>query len=121
MKIRKVLVLGASLKQDRYSNRAIRKLAANNFWVVGLGLREGDVSGIKIHTEQFDIEDLYAVTIYMNAYNQEEFYDYLVGLKPQKIIFNPGAENSEFESVLKNQGIPFERACTLVLLSMDQF
>jgi len=117
----KVLVLGASLKQDRYSNMAMRKLSVNNFWVLGLGHKEGDVSGMKIHTEQIHIEDLYAVTIYMNGFNQREFYDYLISLRPHKVIFNPGAENSDFESLLQEHGIAWERACTLVLLSLNQF
>ena len=119
--MKKVLVLGASLKQDRYSNMAMRKLSLNNFLVIGLGHKEGDISGLKFHTEQLEIEDLYAITIYMNTYNQKVFYDYVLRLRPHKVIFNPGAENSEFESLLEDQGIIWERACTLVLLSLNQF
>mgnify|MGYP001821639868 CR=1 FL=1 len=119
--MKNVLVLGASLKQDRYSNMAMKKLASNHFKVMGLGYKEGEVSGMKIQTEAFRIPDVYAVTIYLNPYNQKGFYEYVLGLKPDKVIFNPGAENREFESFLEAQGIYTERACTLVLLSMNAF
>ena len=117
----KVLVLGASLKEGRYSNMAIRKLAAHGFGVAGLGHLEGDVSGVPIHKEPFQFENLYAVTVYLNSFNQKSFYDYIIDLKPEKVIFNPGAENIEFESLLEEHGIFSERACTLVLLSLNQF
>jgi hypothetical protein len=37
------------------------------------------------------------------------------------VIFNPGTENLEFENLLKENGIETEIACTLVLLSINQY
>ena len=40
---KKTLVLGASANPARYSCMAIKKLAANDFSVVGIGLKEEEV------------------------------------------------------------------------------
>ncbi|NOR88577.1 MAG: CoA-binding protein, partial [Bacteroidales bacterium] len=48
-------------------------------------------------------------------------YDYIINLQPERIIFNPGTENSEFMQMAQKKGIEVEEACTLVLLSTNQF
>jgi uncharacterized protein len=45
----------------------------------------------------------------------------IVALAPGRVILNPGAESAELELALRNARIPFERACTLVLLRVGQF
>ena len=118
--MKNVLVLGASLSADRYSNMAMIKLKSKGFSVFSLGKRKGRVASMEIQTKQFLIENLYAISLYLNAVNQVDYYQYIVQLKPEKVIFNPGAENGALESLLNKHKIPFERACTLVLLSLDQ-
>ena len=118
--MKKVLVLGASPNVDRYSNMAMKKLEAKGFTVFSLGKRKGSVGTMKIETEQFPIENLYAISLYLNAANQVDYYSYIVQLMPEKVIFNPGAENRSLEAILDKHEIPFERACTLVLLNLDQ-
>jgi len=53
--------------------------------------------------------------------NQRSYYDYIRELKPQRVIFNPGSENQEFELILNEEQILFEKVCTLVMLSLNQF
>ena len=48
---KKTLVLGASLKPNRYSNYAINRLVDKQHEVVALGLKSGEVSGVTIETE----------------------------------------------------------------------
>ncbi len=117
----KTLVFGASLKEERYSNMAIKRLINSNHEVVAYGLREGDVAGVEIDTELVQYQDLHTVTLYLNPQRQIAFYDYLVNLKPKRIIFNPGTENPEFYKILRDNTIDFEIACTLVLLSTNQY
>jgi hypothetical protein len=117
----KTLVFGASLKPNRYSNYAIQRLVANNHEVVAFGLKEGEVEGIKIDTELKPYTDLDTVTLYLNAKRQAAYYDYIIGLKPRRVIFNPGTENPEFFELLSENNINFEIACTLVLLSTNQY
>ena len=48
------------------------------------------------------------------------WYDYILDLKPKRILFNPGTENPELERLAQQRGIQTEEACTLVLLSIGQ-
>ncbi|MFT5216453.1 MAG: putative CoA-binding protein [Glaciecola sp.] len=117
----KTLVLGASLKSNRYSNYAIQRLVAHDYEVVAIGLKEGIVDGVTIDIELKAYKDIDTVTLYLNAKRQQEYYDYIIGLKPKRVIFNPGTENPEFFQLLKENNIDFEIACTLVLLSTNQY
>jgi hypothetical protein len=53
--------------------------------------------------------------------NQKQYYDYIIGLSPERVIFNPGTENPELYSLLREKGIDIEVACTLVMLSINQY
>lgn len=121
MSTKKTLVLGASLNPDRYSNMAIHRLRAFNHPVLAVGLREGEVEGVEIQKGMPDFEDLDTITLYLNPKNQEQYYDYIIGLKPKRVIFNPGTENPAFEEMLNKADIAYEEACTLVLLSTNQY
>ncbi len=118
---KKTLVLGASLKTDRYSNIAINRLKQNNHEVVAFGLKQGEVNNVLVDTELLDYEDVDTVTLYLNPKHQETYYDYILDLKPKRVIFNPGTENPELYKILKDNNIDFEVACTLVLLATDQY
>jgi predicted CoA-binding protein len=119
--MKKTLVVGASENPERYSNKAIRALLTHQHEVVALGLKKGNVHGVEFHTEKEAFEDIDTVTLYVGPQNQPGYYDYIIGLKPRRVIFNPGTENPEFISKLKSAGIYPEIACTLVLLATDQY
>ncbi len=119
--MKKTLVLGASLNPSRYSNMAIHRLIAQNIEVVAFGLREGMVDDVVISKEKKKYDQLDTVTLYLNPKNQREYYDYIISLQPRRVIFNPGTENQELMDLLEENGIEAEVACTLVLLSMNQF
>ena len=118
---KKTLVFGASLKPNRYSNYAMQRLVANNHDVVAYGLKEGEVVGVKITIELEVYEDIDTITLYLNPKRQAAFYNYIILLKPKRVIFNPGTENPEFYKLLEKNNIAFEEACTLVLLSTNQY
>ena len=92
---KKTLVIGASTNTARYSNMAIKKLVDKQQPVVALGLRKGEVEGVKIENEQILFPDIDTVTLYVGPKNQPEYYEYLVALNPKRVIFNPGTENPE--------------------------
>lgn len=117
----KTLVVGASLNEDRYSNKAIKLLREYKHEVVAFGLKSGVVSGVTIDTELVDYKDIDTVTMYINPSRQNELYNYIISLNPRRVIFNPGTENSEFQQLLSQEGVEFEEACTLVLLRTNQF
>ena len=119
--MKKTLVIGASENHDRYSNKAIRALVSHSHEVVAIGLREGEVAGVSFNSEKKVFENIDTVTLYVGPQNQPEYYSYIIGLKPRRVIFNPGTENPEFMAQLKAAGIYPEIACTLVLLATGQF
>ncbi len=119
--MKKTLVFGASLKPIRYSNIAVTRLVNSGHAVVAYGLRTGNVAGIEIDTELIQYEDLDTITLYLNPKRQREYYDHFVTLNPKRVIFNPGTENPELYKLLKENNIDFEVACTLVLLSTNQY
>jgi predicted CoA-binding protein len=117
----KTLVFGASLNTFRYSNLAVRRLKQKNYDVIGIGGVAGEVEGVEILTGHPDLMDIHTITMYVNPNKQSAHIEYLLSLNPKRLIFNPGAENIHFASLAKAQGIEVEYACTLVLLSMDNY
>jgi uncharacterized protein len=98
-------------------------LAEYDHETVLLGIKKGDIDGNQILNirERPLIKDVDTITLYIGPQRQPEWYDYLLGLKPKRIIFNPGTENAEFEALAEKQGIEALEACTLVLLRSRQF
>jgi len=118
---KKTLVIGASFNESRYSNIAIHKLKAKNHFVEAIGLTKGTIANITVNKERILFENIDTISLYLSPENQEKMYDYVVNLKPNRVIFNPGTENKEFENILEQNGIKTEIACTLVLLSTNQY
>lgn len=119
--VKKTLVIGASTNPSRYSYLAINRLLDNKHEVIAIGNKEGDVSGVKISTEKVMFENIDTVTLYLNKKNQKDYYDYIIGLNPKRVLFNPGTENEELQNLLTKHHIAFEEACTLVLLGTGQY
>jgi predicted CoA-binding protein len=115
------LVLGASENTSRYSNIATQRLLEAGHKVALVGKSEGVVRGIPIHTFLPVHEQIDTVTMYLNPQNQQKWYEELLALNPRRIIFNPGTENPELEALAREKGILVTEACTLVLLSLNQY
>jgi|SRR5690606_2688152 len=118
---KKTLVIGASTKPERYSNIAINRLVTYGHTVVAIGLKKGVVAGVELSTEKEAFKDVDTVTLYLNPKRQLEYYEYIISLKPKRVIFNPGTENPEFYKLLRKNQIEAEEACTLVLLGTNQY
>jgi len=118
---KKTAVLITSPKSDRYSYQAVEMLNEHSVPVTPIGYREGEINGLKIISGQPNISNLHTLSIYLNPRNQEYFYEYILKLKPKRVIFNPGTENPILQDKLNNKNIFWEEACTLVLLSTGQF
>lgn len=121
MKNKKTLVLGASLKSERYSHKAITMLAEKGYSVIAIGPNRGEVAGISIRTKNIPLANINTVTLYINATRQKEYYNYILETKPKRVIFNPGTENQEFYQLLQQNKILVEVACTLVLLATNKY
>lgn len=126
--LKHTLVLGASLKTNRYSYIALQRLRSYNHPVTAVGLVEGKVGDTEIITFETAFanaeilqDNVETVTLYLNPKRQRSYYDFIISLKPKRVIFNPGTENPELYTLLKEAGIDYEIACTLVLLSTNQY
>ncbi len=118
---KKTLLIGASTKPERTSYAAAHRLKNAGHEVILLGVYDGEVAGIPIQTGYPELEDIDTVTLYVKAPRQQQYYDYILSLKPRRILFNPGAENPELMKLAREQGIEAEEACTLVLLSVGRY
>ena len=118
---KKTLVLGASENPSRYSHLALQRLQSLDHPVVAIGKHKGMVGDTVIETEKREWKDIDTVTLYLNPINQKEYYNYILSLKPRRIIFNPGAENEELAELATSEGIKPVEACTLVMLATNQY
>ena len=121
--MKRTAIVGATMNSTRYAYLAAAMLAEKGHEIVPLGIKKGEVQGLEILdiTTFPKIDDVDTITIYINARRQTLFYEYLIGLNPNRIIFNPGTENPVFEKIIRTAGIKTERACTLVLLSTGMY
>jgi predicted CoA-binding protein len=115
------LVIGASEKSERYSNMAIKLLRSNHIETVAIGSKVGVVGDVPILVGQPRLENIDTVTLYLNPTRQKPFYDYILSLRPRRIIFNPGTENEELVALANSYGIESMDACTLVLLKTGNY
>jgi uncharacterized protein len=121
MSAKKTLILGASNNPQRYSYLALNKLKAYGHDIVAVGKKESVVNGIEITRSTPAADGVDTITLYLNPGNQVPYYDYILSLRPKRIIFNPGTENPELVSLAKKAGISTVEGCTLVMLSTNQY
>lgn len=120
---KRTVIIGASDNPSRYSFLATSKLLEHGYEAIPLGIRQGSIDGTKIENlaEKPTLSNVDTVTLYLNPTNQKQWQEYILSLKPKRIIFNPGTENQEFETSANSKGIETLRACTLVMLSIGNY
>ena len=117
-----VAVLGASPKEDRYSFKAVHMLKEHGHNPIPVHPAGHAVDGIDGVKSLDDIvRGVDTLTLYVNAAISGGQLDKIIALKPRRVVFNPGAENSELAKKLKAAGIEVVEACTLVMLRTEQF
>jgi predicted CoA-binding protein len=118
---KKTVILGASDNPARYSYLALNRLKSHGHPIVAIGRKEAVLSGVPIQKGRPDEKGVDTITLYLNPDHQKMYYDYIVSLKPRRIIFNPGTENDELASLAAQHGIKSMEACTLVMLATGQY
>lgn len=117
------MIVGATTNRGRYAYLAAEMLTEYGNEIVPVGIKKGDVLGKEILDirNKPSVTDIDTLTLYIGPDHQPEWYDYLLGLKPKRIIFNPGTENEEFQRKATQQGVEVLEACTLVMLRSNQY
>ncbi|MEI6411502.1 MAG: CoA-binding protein [Bacteroidota bacterium] len=119
--MKKTLVLGATPNPERYAFLAVKKLRSRGHETIPVGIHNGEIDGLAIQQGTPAQEGIDTVTLYVGPQHQPAYYDYILGLHPKRIIFNPGAENPELEQLAQAQGIETVEGCTLVMLSIGVY
>ncbi|MCX2742332.1 CoA-binding protein [Mangrovivirga sp. M17] len=122
-KNKKTVIIGATPNPARFAFKAADMFNGHEVPFVPVGIKKGEVFGESIRDlrQKPDIDDVHTVTMYIGTRHQDEWMDYIISLKPERIIFNPGTENYEFYKKAESAGIEPVEACTLVMLSTGQF
>lgn len=120
-KNKKTLVIGATAKPERAVFKAIEMLVAKGHSVLALGQNAGEVAGVKINTKAIPVKNIDTISLYINPARQRDYYNYIVDVKPKRVLFSPGTENPEFYQLLELNNIKYEEACTLVLLTLNKY
>lgn len=118
---KKTALIGASTDTSRYAYKAANSIVSHGHELVPLGIRPGVVAGQEIVVSKPQLQDVDTVTLYVGPQNQTGWYDYILDLKPKRIIFNPGTENPELEDLAEKAGIEVVEGCTLVMLSVGTY
>lgn len=117
-----VAILGASENPERYANKAQTRLMEHDYRVLPVSPTGKTVLGVDGFRNLREItEPVDTVTLYVGPKNLRPQLDDLLALKPRRVIFNPGTEDQAMQETLEKAGIHVVEACTLVLLSIDQF
>lgn len=121
--MKKTVIIGATPNISRYANMVAQRLTKNHYEIVPVGIKKGEVYGKSILQikEHPVIADVHTITLYLGARHQPEYYEYLLSLKPARIIFNPGTENEELMALARIQGIEVVSGCTLVMLGVGNY
>ncbi len=117
----KTVVLGASPNPERYSYRAVKMLRKYNHEVVAIGKKKGTIEDVPIINEAITLEGVHTVAMYLSPVNQKEYYNYILTLKPKRIIFNPGTENEELQKLAEENNIEVVEWCVLIMLSSNKY
>ena len=119
---RTIVVLGASLKPTRYSYLALTQLAEAGYRVIPVHPKVRRIEGIPVVPSLASIrEPVDTLTLYVGPARSAPLIHDMVELAPGRVILNPGTESHPLERALRAASIPFEHACTLVMLRTGQF
>lgn len=119
--MKKTVVLGATPDATRFAYKASRMLLDYGHPIVPVGIKKGELFGHPIRNDKPFIEDVDTVTLYVGPQNQTDLVDYIISLKPKRIIFNPGTENDVLIREAKKNNIEPVIGCTLVMLSVGTY
>ena len=115
------VVIGASLNPWRFSHMCILKLRSHNIPVIAIGLKSGTIGDVPIETGYPDIKNVHTVSLYIGAELQQNYYEYILKIKPKRIIFNPETYNPELEYLANMNDLHTVEACTMLLIDAGLF
>ncbi len=120
--VKTTLILGASPNPERYSCKAVKSLRRRGYPVIAVGLKSSIIDDVEIiRGKPAETGSVHTIGLYLGPRNQAEYYDYIISIKPARIIFNPGTWNTELATIARKEGIEVVDDCMLAMLSCGQF
>ena len=117
-----VIVLGASNNPERYSNKAVKMLLQKGHHPLPVHPSIETIEGHPVFARLEDVSDpVDTISVYLSPEKSDQCAAGMLGSGARRVIFNPGAENPALAKRLQDQGMEVVEACTLVLLSTNQF
>lgn len=117
-----VAVLGASHKPERYSHKAVCLLKEYGHRVIPVTPGRVEIEGLPVAATLGDIhEPVDTLSVYVGPQRSAQLQAEILALKPGRVILNPGTESASLEAALSAANIPWQHACTLVILRTGQF
>ena len=115
-------LLGISHLPHRYAYMAWKLLKQYDHDVYIVNPRYDEIEETKVYGRLIQIPvPIHTLTVYVNSGKSTLLKDDILALKPERVIFNPGAENPQLVEELSKAKIQCMDACTLVLLRTHQF
>ena len=120
--MKKVVVLGASHKPERFSYKALVKLIEYGYEVLPVHPKLEKIKDIEVIATVKSISvPVDTVTLYVGPAKMIALVDDVCQLKPARVIFNPGTESAEIRQRFEEAGIECVYDCTLIMLDQNRF
>ena len=117
-----VAVLGATPKPTRFANKAIKLLTQHGHCVTPVHPKFDEIESLQVANSLAQINSpIDTLTLYVGPDRLSGMLDEIVDSQPGRVIFNPGTESAALQQRLDEAGIPWQEACTLVLLDSNRF
>jgi len=117
-----VVVLGASPKPTRYSYQAVKLLHDRGYDVIPVHPKVSRIDQVPVVDDLRRIQGpVHTLTLYVEPARIKAMIKDIFDLEPGRVTLNPGTESHALKLALKDAHIPYEHACTLVLLRTGQF
>lgn len=110
----RVAVIGASPKEETYSNKAIKAFKNAGWNVIPVGRWEGSIEGEIIVSDVSEAKNIDMIAMYISAEAQRRnasLVDSICKSGAKLVIFNPGTENKTLEEKLKTMSIEAKEEC----------
>ena len=117
---KKITIIGASPKPDRYSHKLLKMAVANDYEPILIHPIHSEIEGHTVYAKIPESAEGSIVTLYVNAKASAPLLADIIAVKPKLVLFNPGAENNELMENLKAKEIKCLEACSLVLMTTGQ-
>ena len=117
-----VAIIGATDNQEKYAYKAMQALLKKGHKVVLINKFKKKISGYKCYSSLEEYKGkIDTVTVYVRPDKLADYLPQIKKINPKRVIMNPGTENDSIEQELEKAELKVKQACTLVLLSTNQF